>query len=84
VRRSWQGQRLLTGAGVPACRRFAEEWPACRDVAQQMIRVDAFLHELHTGPLAPLFIAARPETVLKLLDEIGGIRRREQKAGSRT
>ena len=77
VRRSWQGQRLLTGAGVPACKRFADEWPACRDVAAQMISVDSFLHELHTGPLAPLFIAASPESVLELLDEIGGIRRRD-------
>ncbi len=76
VRRTWQGRRLLTGAGVPACRRFLAEWPACLNAGAQMILVDAFLHELHTGPLAPLFIAARPESVMTLLDQIGGIRRR--------
>jgi len=76
VRRTWQGRRLLTGAGVPACRRLVAEWPGCRDVGAQMILVDAFLHELHTGPLAPLFIDARPGSVRRLLDEIGGIRRR--------
>jgi hypothetical protein len=40
-----------------------------------MILVDAFLHELHDGPLAPLFIAGGKESVAALLDELGGIRR---------
>jgi hypothetical protein len=40
-----------------------------------MILVDGFLHELHTGPLAPLFIDAAPDRVRALLDEIGGVRR---------
>jgi predicted RNA-binding Zn-ribbon protein involved in translation (DUF1610 family) len=80
VRRTWQGQGLLTGAGVPACRRFVEEWAACPDVGAQMILVDAFLHELHTGPLAPLFIAGSRESVMTLLDGIGGIKRRVRPA----
>ena len=75
MRRTWQGRKLLTGAGVPACRRFVKEWETSRDVGTQVILVDSFLHELHTGPLAPLFVAASPEAVLQLLDEIGGIRR---------
>jgi hypothetical protein len=40
-----------------------------------MLLVDGFLHELHMGPLAPLFIAASDAAVMELLDEIGGVRR---------
>ena len=75
-RRSWQGQGLLTGAGQPACERFVAEWPKCPDARSQMILVDAFLHELHDGPLAPLFIAGEKGSVAALLDELGGITRR--------
>lgn len=75
-RRTWQGERLLTGAGVGACRRFTSRWPACRDAASQMILVDGLLHQLHClGPLAPLLVEGTAQSVAALLDEIGGVRR---------
>jgi hypothetical protein len=61
--------------GVPVCRQFRETWPACREATRQLVAVDSFLHELHTGPLAPLLIAGSRASVLALLDELGGIRR---------
>ncbi len=72
-RRTWQGEGLLTGFGVPACAHFHGLWPAQRRAGEQMILVDSFLHELHSGPLAPLLIAGRRDRVFALLDEIGGI-----------
>jgi len=75
-RRAWQGQALLTGVGLPACRQFLAEWPRCRASGAQMPAVDGFLHALHDGPLAPLFIAGSKASVLALLDELAGATRR--------
>ena len=72
---TWQGETLTTGAGVPACERFIAAWPTARDVGRQMVLVDGFLHALHNGPLAPLFVQGTRESVAELLDEIGGIKR---------
>ena len=74
-RRMWQGEALLTGAGVPACEQFVAKWPHCRDNGEQMILIDSFLHELHAGPLAPLFVSGGKASVLALLDELAGMKR---------
>lgn len=72
-RRAWHGQDLLTGYSVPACREFVERWPTCQDTRKQMILIDCFLHELHNGPLAPLFVSGGRQSVLALLDELAGV-----------
>ena len=74
-RTTWRGHGLQTGAGVPACERFVDQWPKCRNASAQMMLVDSFLHELHDGPLAPLFISGGKQAVMALLDELGGIKR---------
>ena len=84
-RRAWQGQALLTGVGMPACRQFVAEWPSCRGGKAQMLAVDGFLHALHDGPLAPLFIAGSKGEVLGLLDELAGktvVGSRQQRHGA--
>jgi transposase-like protein len=75
LKATWQGETLTTGAGVPACERFIEAWPTARDAPRQMMLVDGFLHALHNGPLAPLFVQGSRDSVAALLDEIGGIKR---------
>ncbi len=74
-RATWKGETLMTGAGVPTCERLIEAWPTARGAARQMMLVDGFLHALHHGPLAPLFVQGSRESVAVLLDEIGGIER---------
>ena len=73
-RRAWQGQHLLTGAGVDACKEFVERWPQCRTPKAQVLLIDSLVHELHDGPLAPLFILGSKQSVAVLLDELAGRR----------
>jgi len=48
--------------------------PACGERARWCWST-GFLHALHNGPLAPLFVQGGRESVARLLDEIGGIKR---------
>ena len=69
-RRTWRGAALLTGAGTEVCRSFRTKWSRSRSARQQMLLIDAFIYELHFGPLAPLFISGGRDSVLALLDEL--------------
>jgi len=71
-RRGWQGHGLMTGAGVPACERFVTRWARAREPMDQMLAIDAFLHKLHYGPLAPLLVEGSRGAVLAMLDEFAG------------
>ncbi|HOS95061.1 MAG TPA: hypothetical protein PLQ54_17230, partial [Armatimonadota bacterium] len=72
-RRAWQGRGLMTGAGVPACERFVSRWSRACGPMEQMLAIDMFLHELHYGPLAPLFVDGGRHAVLAMLDEFAGV-----------
>ncbi len=71
-KQSWQGQKLATGGGLPVCHRFRDEWERCRDPRDQMLLIDGFIHALHFGPLAPLFVEGERDSVLALLDDLAG------------
>jgi len=61
---------FLTGASVAACQGFVECWPQCGTPKAKILLIDSFIHELHGGPLAPLFIRGSKGAVAALLDEL--------------
>ena len=74
-RRQWHGRSLLTGVGVPACERFVKHWQDRPTAMAGMLAIDAFVHELHYGPLAPLLVRGGRESVLSMLDDLAGVGR---------
>ena len=69
-RQRYRGQNLLIG-NTPAVNEFLSKWPQCKVPLKQLTQIDALLHALHArGAIAPAFLAANSNTVMKLLDRL--------------